>query len=165
MIKRQNFLDKSVSVGVGDENLTVMPDEFRERRDLEQYFVTKQTINNYITAFTLRYPEQAELEKKLCLICCPSLAKAFYEQLGYTIACLDIDERFNQLPGFRYFDLQQPVAFHNEFEIILFDPPFFYISLEQMSAAIQVVANGNKEMKLMMSFMTKEEKAVRNAFR
>jgi hypothetical protein len=34
-----------------------------------------------------------------------------------------------------------------------------------MSTAIQVVANGNKEMKLMMSFMTKEEKAVRNAFR
>ena len=57
MITRQNFLDKSVSVGNGEENLTVMPDEFRERRDLEQYFFTKQTINNYITAFTLRYPD------------------------------------------------------------------------------------------------------------
>ena len=57
MITRQNFLDKSVSVGIGEENLTVMPDEFRERRDIEQYFFTKQTINNYITAFTLRYPD------------------------------------------------------------------------------------------------------------
>ena len=72
-------MDNSVSVGIDEENLTVMPDEFRERRDLEQYFFTKQTINNYINAFTLRYPDQEELEKKLCLICCPSLAKAFYE--------------------------------------------------------------------------------------
>ena len=90
-----------------------MPDEFRERRDLEQYFFTKQTINKYITALTMRYPDKAELEKKLCLICCPSLAKAFYEQLGYVITCCDIDERFNQLPGFRFFDLQNPIAFDN----------------------------------------------------
>ncbi len=53
----------------------------------------------------MRYPDPEELKKKLCLICCPSLAKAFYEQLGYEIACLDIDRRFDQLPGFRYFDL------------------------------------------------------------
>ncbi len=57
LIARQRFIDNSVSVGAGDDNLTVMPDEFRERRDLEQYFFTKQTINNYITALTTRYPD------------------------------------------------------------------------------------------------------------
>ena len=95
LIQRQKFLESSVSVGTGEENLTVMPDEFRERRDLEQYFFTKQTIQNYINAFTMRYPDPEDLQKKLCLICCPSLAKAFYEQLGYTITCLDIDTRFD----------------------------------------------------------------------
>mmetsp|Transcript_29931 Transcript_29931/g.21691 ORF Transcript_29931/g.21691 Transcript_29931/m.21691 type:complete len:114 (+) Transcript_29931:272-613(+) len=113
-----------------------MPDDFRERRDLEQYFFTKEIIEKYITAFTMRYPDQEELEKKLCLICCPSLAKAFYEQLGYTITILDIDKRFEELPGFKYWDLQNPYEIKNEFEIILFDPPFFYITLEQMSSAI-----------------------------
>lgn len=71
-----------------------------------------------------------ELEKKLCLICAPSLAKAFYERLGLKITICDIDTRFKDLPGFHYFDLQNPVPFENEFEYILFDPPFFYISLE-----------------------------------
>ena len=73
-IQRQMFLDKSVSVGIGEENLTVMPDEFRERRDLEQYFFTKDTIQKYINAFTMRYPDPDDLKKKLCLICCPSLS-------------------------------------------------------------------------------------------
>lgn len=155
-------MENSVSVGIGEENDTVMPDNFRERRDLEQYFFTKNTIQNYITAFTMRWPDQEELEKKLCLICCPSLAKAFYEQLGYTVACLDIDKRFENLPGFRYFDLQDPYAFENEFEVILFDPPFFYITLEQMSKAIQTI---NPEIRLMMSFMKKDEKQVKHAFR
>jgi len=50
-------MDNSVSVGVGEENITVMPDEFRERRDLEQYFFSRQTINNYITALTTLYPD------------------------------------------------------------------------------------------------------------
>jgi len=95
------------------------------------------------------------------LICCPSLAKGFYEQLGYTVACLDIDKRFENLPGFRYFDLQDPYAFDNEFEVILFDPPFFYITLDQMSHALSVVSGKNTQMKLMMSFMCKDEYKVK----
>ena len=57
------------------------------------------------------------------------------------------------------------MPFENEFELILFDPPFFYITLEQMAHAISVVAGQNREMKLMMSFMIKDEKQVRSAFR
>ena len=34
-----------------------------------------------------------------------------------------------------------------------------------MSSAISVVAGSNKSIKLMMSFMTKDEKAVKSAFR
>ena len=107
-----------------------MPDNFRERRDLEQYFFTKKTIQDLMTSFTMAVSNPEELEKKLCLICAPTLAKAFHETYGITVTILDIDERFKDLPGFRYFDLQDPVAFENEFEYIFFDPPFFYISLE-----------------------------------
>lgn len=119
-----------MSVGEGEDNMSIMPDNFRERRDLEQYFFTKNTIEQFITSFTMAVENPEDLEKKLCLICAPSLAKAFYDQLGLKITICDIDTRFKDLPGFHYFDLQNPVPFENEFEYILFDPPFFYISLE-----------------------------------
>ena len=35
LIAKQKFIDQSVSVGEGEENLSVMPDNFRERRDFE----------------------------------------------------------------------------------------------------------------------------------
>ena len=110
-------------------------------------------------------PNPEDLEKKLCLVCAPTLAKAFYERLGLKITICDIDERFKDLPGFKYFDLQAPIPFENEFEYILFDPPFFYISLDQMSKAIQVLSNGNKNMKLLMSFMIRDEAHVKQSFK
>ena len=98
-------MENTVSVGAGDENDTAMPDNFRERRDLEQYFFTKNLLSQFINALTMRYTTQEELEEKVCLICAPSLSKAFYDQLGYTVTVLDIDTRFQDLPGFVYFDL------------------------------------------------------------
>ena len=44
-IEQQKFLENTVSVGAGDENDTAMPDNFRERRDLEQYFFTKNVLS------------------------------------------------------------------------------------------------------------------------
>ena len=107
-----------------------MPDGFRERRDLEQYFFTKNTIEQLMASFLMTVENPKDLEQKLCLICAPSLAKAFWEMHGLKITILDIDERFKDLPSFHFFDLQKPIAFDNQFEYILFDPPFFYISLE-----------------------------------
>lgn len=135
-IKHKRFMESSVSVGEGEDNWSIMPDNFRERRDLEQYFFTKNVIENLMNSFIMAVDQPEELEKKLCLICAPSLAKAFYDTHGLKITICDIDERFKDLPGFHYYDLQDPKPFANEFEYILFDPPFFYISLEQMSKAI-----------------------------
>jgi hypothetical protein len=82
------------------------------------------------------------------------------------VTVLDIDRRFENCPGFRYYDLQKPVHFDNEFEVILFDPPFFYISLDELNNGIEVISGKNVEnMKLLMSFMVKDEKRVLKAFR
>lgn len=35
-------------MGTGEENTSVLPDEFRERHDLEQYFFTKDMIDKFI---------------------------------------------------------------------------------------------------------------------
>ena len=82
-----------------------MPDGFRERRDLEQYFFTKNTIEQLVGSFLMAVDNPKDLEKKLCLICAPSLAKAFWEMHGLKITILDIDDRFKDLPGFHFFDL------------------------------------------------------------
>lgn len=82
LIKAKQFEENSVSVGEGEDNWSVMPDGFRERRDLEQYFFTKNTINHIMTSFTMAEPNPEELQRKLCLICAPSLAKAFWETHG-----------------------------------------------------------------------------------
>lgn len=87
-------------------------------------------IDKYISALMMRFQDKENIEKKLCLICAPSLATAFYERHDIHINCLDIDSRFKNLPKFMHFDLQNPHAFKNDFELILIDPPFFYISLE-----------------------------------
>ena len=92
-------------MGEGGDNDSVMPDNFRERRDLEQYFFTKSLINTLINSLTMRYPTQEELEAKVCLVCAPSLSKAFWDQLGYVVTCCDIDTRFNDTPGYCHFDL------------------------------------------------------------
>jgi len=138
----------------------VLPDDFRERHDLEQYFFTKEMIDKYITALMMRFQDKENIEKKLCLICAPSLATAFYERHDIGVHCLDIDSRFKNLPKFMHFDLQDPHAFKNEFELILIDPPFFYISLEQMASAISLVVKNSTAKggcKLMISFMQKDE--------
>jgi hypothetical protein len=68
-----------VSVGEGEDNMSVMPDGFRERRDLEQYFYTKNVINKLMAMLMMAYPDTKELEEKVCLICAPSLGKALFE--------------------------------------------------------------------------------------
>ena len=57
----------------------------------------------------------------------------------------DIDTRFSDLPGYVHFDLQKPEdcvdprILNNSFELIIFDPPFFYITLDQMSLAMKYI--------------------------
>jgi len=47
-IKERQFIENSVSVGEGEDNMSAMPDNYRERHDLEQYFFTTNCIQNII---------------------------------------------------------------------------------------------------------------------
>lgn len=46
-------MENSVSVGEGEDNWSILPDNFRERRDLEQYFFTKKVIEELMNAFIM----------------------------------------------------------------------------------------------------------------
>ena len=48
-------MEVTKSVGEGEDNNSVMPDNFRERHDLEQYFFSKNIIDQFIQSLTMRY--------------------------------------------------------------------------------------------------------------
>ena len=143
-MEEKKFMENSVSVGEGEDNLSFMPDNFRERRDLEQYFFTTENINSLINMINMTYPDPAEVEEKVCLVCAPTLAKALYEDYDIKVTICDIDKRFEKLPGFRYFDLKEPYEItEKDFDLIFIDPPFFTVSLDQQARAMSVLAKNN----------------------
>ena len=114
----------------------------------------------------MTYPDPAELEEKVCLVCAPSLAKALYEEHDIKVTICDIDKRFEKLPGFRYFDLKDPYEIEEkDFDLILIDPPFFSVTLDQQAHAMSVLAKNNFKCKLFISFPHRDEKQVLKSFR
>ena len=66
VIEEKKFIENSVSVGEGEDNLSVMPDGFWERRDYEQYFFTRENIETYINkvVFKKLKPKKGKHAKK-----------------------------------------------------------------------------------------------------
>ena len=78
------------------------------------------------------YPGEGEIEEKVCLVCAPSLAKELLDTHGIKITICDIDTRFDFLPGFTYWNLKEPHPIEDKtFDMILIDPPFFSVSLDE----------------------------------
>ena len=156
-----------MSVGEGEDNLSSMPDNFLERRDLEQYFFTKDNIETFINMFFTLFGDEESIAENVCLVCAPSLAKHMHEHYGIVVTALDIDRRFEDvLPGFRYFDLREPYEIEDKnFSLILIDPPFFSVSHDELARACEVIARGRcKETRLLISFPKKDERSLRKSF-
>ena len=138
---------------------------FTERRDLEQYFWTENTIENIRTA--LRYTFSPESS---CCLCTPSLAHNWWAYESKEVSLLDIDTRFEYLPKFCYFDLRYPnktdlSTDQNSWKILVFDPPFFYIPLNLLYEAVIYVCNNQiKTTKLLMGFLKREETTLLSVF-
>ena len=122
-----------------------------ERHENEQYFFTEDTAA-YITRMALSF-------NKICCICCPSVGKRL-EELGADVTILDIDERFNDLEGFKYWDIKHPKYISDEFDLIIMDPPFFNVSMREIRKAIQMLTHfDTTKTKVMISYLTRREKA------
>lgn len=138
---------------------------FLERRDLEQYFWTDKTIDALLSAVKFTFDPEAS-----CCLCTPSLADAWWTTEGIAVSLLDIDTRFNYLPKFHYFDLRRPAdtKFPQEeqdfWRVIVFDPPFFYISLSVLYEAVLHVSK-SKSTKLLLGFLKREEQALLQVFK
>ena len=131
-------------------------DGFVERHDLEQYFWSTKTVSQLQHAL--------EYQPDVCCLTTPSLAHAWYEQDRHEVL-LDIDTRFEYLPRYRYFDLRAPVKAPDEnFSIIVVDPPFFYIPMQQIRDAVLTVTGGRTGVPLLIGFLRREERSLLETF-
>ena len=77
---------------------------------------------------------------------------------------LDIDRRFADLPGFRFFDLQHPTWTGEDHGIILCDPPFFGVSLQALFKAIRGLAGFDLAKPLLLTYLRRRSGKVLEVF-
>ncbi len=126
-----------------------------ENHKYEQYFWTRETVNGLL--------EACQLMPEFCCLTTPSLAHASHE-LGQEKTLLDIDQRFNYLPKFQYYDVRQPYQLEESFRLIVLDPPFFSVPIEEFRKAVDVITNGDYGTKILIGFLKREEKRLIQAF-
>ena len=122
-----------------------------EKHENEQYFFTDDTVE-YLTRVAMSFD-------KICCICCPSIGNRL-EEMGTDVTILDIDERFSDLEGFKYWDIKSPKYISDEFDLIIMDPPFFNVSMREIRKAIQMLTHfDTNRTKVMISYLSRREKA------
>ena len=136
---------------------SMFKDGFEERHDLEQYFWTEDTVKKLMLAM--------ESFTDVCCLTTPSLAHAWHIE-GKEEALYDIDTRFEYLPKFRYYDISKDYLdeVKEQFRIVVFDPPFFYIPMEQLFKAVSHIVNNDFNTKIMIGFLKREEKSLLEYF-
>lgn len=148
-----NFFEKN------DNHQDVFGNKLSEKRELEQYFWTSKTVSDLLDA--------CQYITNTCCFTTPSLAHAFYEK-GRNEKLLDIDERFNYLPRFEKFDITNPHPMEDEddhFNIIVIDPPFFYITTQQLLEATNIITNHDYSTKIIIAYLVRFEYALLETFK
>lgn len=137
-----------------------------ELREIEQYFFTDKVLNDLTTAL--------EYQDNILCLCTPAVADYFFYKRSKVVLLLDIDDRFNYLPGFKKFDmlkidsnenLTSIIDLKEPLQLIFIDPPFFKINLIDIFNCIEYLSKGNKSIKLLFAFVIREERALLNVFK
>lgn len=128
-----------------------------ELREIEQYFFSDNVLSNLVSAL--------EYESDIICLCTPALADAFWKQKERSVMLLDVDDRFQYLPGYQYFDITKPSGVELVPQVIVVDPPFFKLNLVDLYNCIEILTEGNKKTKLIFAFVQREERALLNIFK
>jgi len=113
-----------------------------ERHEREQYFFSDQTVKDFA--------DLLENYRKPCLLCAPTLGVEMHKRRKLC-KTLDIDQRFGFLPTFQYWNIWRPVPLEETFDLILVDPPFSIVSLDQLFRAIRILAKNDYSMPIVLS--------------
>jgi len=120
----------------------------KERHEHEQYFFDSPTLDRLVD-FVRPFDNP-------CCLCAPLLGKTLVD-CGVNVRILDIDERFADVPGFQHFDLTQPEWLGERFGLIFCDPPFFNVSLRQLSSAIRLLSQHDVQQPLGLTYLHRRE--------
>jgi len=122
----------------------------QEIKEWEQYFFTERVLIDIVDAL--------EYEENILCLCTPAVADAFWRLKNQKIVCLDIDKRFEYLPGFVFFDILKPHKIDFKPNVIIVDPPFFKVNLVDLYSTIDFLTGGDKNTKLIFAFVKREQK-------
>ena len=127
-----------------------------EHREREQYFFDEPTVR--------RLADFLEGYDRPCCLCAPLVGRELARR-GVAATVLDLDRRFADLEGFRFFDLQHPRWLDEEFGIILCDPPFFGVSLARQLRAVRGLAHHDFGRPLLFTYLRRRQAKVIDVFR
>ena len=127
-----------------------------EKHEQDQYFFDRDTLE-HLAGFLGSFP-------RVCLLCAPMLGRVMSAQRG-GVTVLDIDERFCQVQGFRYWNIYRPEAVQEDFDLVVCDPPFHKVSLSQLFRAIRVLTRFRADHRLLVSYLWRRQHAVVGTFR
>lgn len=129
-----------------------MVENILENKQMEQYFFTENVLRNLVDAL--------EFEDDILCLCTPAVADSFYKLKDRVITCLDIDDRFNYLPGYIKYDLLNPKPIDFKPKVIIVDPPFFGINLVDLYNCVELLTQCDKTTKIIFAFVQREERAL-----
>ena len=126
-----------------------------ENHQNEQYFFDQATIEK-LADWLGEFVSPA-------VICAPMLGREMHRR-GRSVRTLDIDERFADLQGYIKWDIYRPEHLHEQFDVIVCDPPFFNVSLSQLFHALRVLSHFDFGQRLMISYLRRRGKAITATF-
>lgn len=139
----------------------VFANKIEENHALEQFFWSDKVVQRLAESLNFVFIE------KTCCLMTPSLAHYWNETCERDEALFDIDTRFDYLPKFKYFDVTDPKSADNgdNFRLLVIDPPFFLIPIEQVRDAVNVITAKNYKTGIIIAFIKRGEKRLRTAFK
>ena len=138
---------------------SVLSGAVREGRDLEQYFWTRGTVLRLLEALAIVE------EGRVCCLATPALANAFWASQARAERCLDIDAGLTFLPKFTRWDMRAPTPPpESGYWVVVVDPPFFYIPMQQIFEAVVVACGGDFSTKLLFGFLARQERQLLHWF-
>jgi hypothetical protein len=121
----------------------LVSENMEENEANEQFFYDKKTLKILADiAEKFEYP---------CLLCAPTLGDELIRR-GRKVRILDIDMRFSRLKGFWYFDINNPKGLGEKYDLIICDPPFTIVAIEQLFYAVKRLSRNNQYQKILISW-------------
>lgn len=129
---------------------------FAECNAFEHYFFAEPTLDEMCDML-------ARFENPV-ILSAPRLGAAM-ERRGCVVPTLDIDERFSALSGFVKWNIRRPAPLSFKPDLIVCDPPFFGVSLPELSNAISLLAGFDPTTRLAMPYLSRQATAITETFR